>query len=106
MHDAIAYCESTMDWLEDEKDPPTMQELGKRIYTAHNTFKAVVALLSNQYTIIQLEASMESDATVHGDTEALRAKVAFMEEKVYARTDGLVTQPSGRRSSTRKKRRQ
>eukprot|EP00854_Cymbomonas_tetramitiformis_P020068 gene20068-biopygen20693 len=41
--------------------------------------------------MIQLRASMGSDATVHGGAEALRAKLAFVEEKVYAGTEGLVT---------------
>ncbi|KAK3289157.1 hypothetical protein CYMTET_3403 [Cymbomonas tetramitiformis] len=90
MHDAIAYAEATMDWMQDEKDPPNFEELGERVYTAHNTFKGVFALLSNRYTMIQLRASMESDATVHGGTEALRAKLAFVEEKVYTGTEGLV----------------
>ncbi|KAK3283580.1 hypothetical protein CYMTET_8728 [Cymbomonas tetramitiformis] len=40
MHDAIVYSEGTMDLLMDEKDPPSMEELGERVYTAHNTFKA------------------------------------------------------------------
>ncbi|KAK3262767.1 hypothetical protein CYMTET_28392 [Cymbomonas tetramitiformis] len=39
----------------------------------------------------KLRASMESDATTHGGAEALRAKLAFIEEKVYAGSDGLVT---------------
>ncbi|KAK3236557.1 hypothetical protein CYMTET_53307 [Cymbomonas tetramitiformis] len=91
MHDAVAYSESTMNWLMDEKDPPTIKDLGERIYTAHNTFKGIFALLSNGYTMIQLRASMESDAMVHGAADALRAKPAFIEEKVYAGTDGLVT---------------
>eukprot|EP00854_Cymbomonas_tetramitiformis_P022341 gene22341-biopygen23069 len=59
--------------------------------TAHNTLKGVFALLSNHYSMIQLRASMESDATTHGGAEAVRAKLAFIEEKVYAGTDGLVT---------------
>ncbi|KAK3246203.1 hypothetical protein CYMTET_44256 [Cymbomonas tetramitiformis] len=40
--------------------------------------------------MIQLRASMESDATVHGGANALRAKLAFNEEKVHAGTGGLV----------------
>ncbi|KAK3266075.1 hypothetical protein CYMTET_25279 [Cymbomonas tetramitiformis] len=71
MHDAITYCESTMDWLEDKKELPTMEELGKRIYMAHKTFKGAFALLDNRYTMIQLKASMESDTAVHGGTENL-----------------------------------
>ncbi|KAK3273536.1 hypothetical protein CYMTET_18226 [Cymbomonas tetramitiformis] len=41
--------------------------------------------------MLQLRASMESDATSHGGAEALRAKLAFIEEKVYAGSDGLVS---------------
>ncbi|KAK3282208.1 hypothetical protein CYMTET_10046 [Cymbomonas tetramitiformis] len=34
---------------------------------------------------------MESNATSHGGAEALRAKLAFIEEKVYVGSDGLVS---------------
>ncbi|KAK3269988.1 hypothetical protein CYMTET_21591 [Cymbomonas tetramitiformis] len=51
--------------------------------------KGVFALLSNRYTMLQLRASIESDATSQGGAEALRAKLAFIEEKVYAGSDGL-----------------
>ncbi|KAK3249514.1 hypothetical protein CYMTET_41067 [Cymbomonas tetramitiformis] len=90
MHDAIAYSETTLDWCQDEKEPPTVEELSERILVAHNTFKGVFSLLSNRYTMLQLRASMESDATSHGGAEALRAKLAFIEEKVYAGSDGLM----------------
>ncbi|KAK3287954.1 hypothetical protein CYMTET_4562 [Cymbomonas tetramitiformis] len=91
LHDAVAYNESTLDWMDDASQPPTLEEMGERTYTVQNTLKGVFALLSNRYTMIQLRASMESDASVHGGTEALRAKLAFVEEKVYAGTEGLVT---------------
>ncbi|KAK3241449.1 hypothetical protein CYMTET_48800 [Cymbomonas tetramitiformis] len=91
MHDAIAFSEVTLDWCQDEKDPPTVEELSERVYAAHNTFKGVFLLLNNRYTMLQLRASMESDATSHGGAEALRAKLAFIEEKVYAGSDGLVS---------------
>ncbi|KAK3278933.1 hypothetical protein CYMTET_13156 [Cymbomonas tetramitiformis] len=91
MHDAIAFSEVTLDWCQDEKDPPTVEELSERVFAAHNTFKGVFSLLSNRYTMLQLRASMESDATSHGGAEALRAKLAFIEEKVYAGSDGLVS---------------
>ncbi|KAK3257507.1 hypothetical protein CYMTET_33408 [Cymbomonas tetramitiformis] len=80
-----------MDWLMDEKERPTFEEVGERVYTAHITFKGVFALLSDWYTMIQLKASMESDVSVHGGADALRAKLASIEEKVYSGTDGLVT---------------
>ncbi|KAK3239085.1 hypothetical protein CYMTET_50960 [Cymbomonas tetramitiformis] len=91
MHDAIAYSETTLDWCQEEKDPPTVEELSERVYATHNTFKGVFALLSNRHTMLQLRASMESDATSHGGAEALRAKLAFIEEKVYAGSDRLVS---------------
>ncbi|KAK3233369.1 hypothetical protein CYMTET_56327 [Cymbomonas tetramitiformis] len=91
MHDAIAFSEVTLDWCQDEKDPPTVEELSERVFAAHNTFKDVFSLLNNRYTMLQLRASMESDATSHGGAEALRAKLAFIEEKVYAGSDGLVS---------------
>ncbi|KAK3267531.1 hypothetical protein CYMTET_23912 [Cymbomonas tetramitiformis] len=91
MHDAIAFSEVTLDWCQDEKDPPTVEELSERVFATHNTFKGVFSLLNNRYTMLQLRASMESDATSHGGAEALRAKFAFIEEKVYAGSDGLVS---------------
>ncbi|KAK3254644.1 hypothetical protein CYMTET_36149 [Cymbomonas tetramitiformis] len=77
MHDAIAYSESTMDLLEDS-EPPSVEELGERIYTAHNMFKGVFVLPTSHYTVIQLRAGMECSTTVHGGTEALRTKRAFI----------------------------
>ncbi|KAK3246200.1 hypothetical protein CYMTET_44253 [Cymbomonas tetramitiformis] len=91
MHVAIASSEVALGWLQGEKEPPGVEDLGERVYTAHNTLKGVFALLINRYTMIQLRASMESDATTRGGAEALRAKPAFVEEKVYAGSDGLVT---------------
>ncbi|KAK3281633.1 hypothetical protein CYMTET_10584 [Cymbomonas tetramitiformis] len=91
MHDAIAYSEVTLDWCQDEKDAPSVEELSERVYAAHTTFKGVFSLLSNRYTMLQLRASMEADATSHDGAEALRAKLAFIEEKVYAGSDGLVS---------------
>ncbi|KAK3236738.1 hypothetical protein CYMTET_53137 [Cymbomonas tetramitiformis] len=85
MHGAIAYSEVTLDWCQDEKDPPTLEDLGPRIYAAYDTLRGIFSLLSNRYTILQLRASMESDTTSHGGAEALQAKLAFIEEKVRMR---------------------
>ncbi|KAK3284622.1 hypothetical protein CYMTET_7725 [Cymbomonas tetramitiformis] len=52
MHDAIAFSETTLDRCQEEKDPPSVEELS---------------------------------------AEALRAKLAFIEEKVYAGNHGLVS---------------
>ncbi|KAK3252220.1 hypothetical protein CYMTET_38463 [Cymbomonas tetramitiformis] len=85
MHNAIAFFETTLDWCQDDEDPPTVEELSERVFATHNTFKGVFSLLSNKYTMLQLRASMESGATSHGGAEA------FIEEKVYAGGDGLVS---------------
>ncbi|KAK3277751.1 hypothetical protein CYMTET_14258, partial [Cymbomonas tetramitiformis] len=76
MHDAIAYSEVTLDWLQEEKDLATLEDIGERVYTAHNTMKGVFALLSNRYTMIQLRAGMESDATSQRAVELARVKAA------------------------------
>ncbi|KAK3289450.1 hypothetical protein CYMTET_3129 [Cymbomonas tetramitiformis] len=68
-----------------------MEELSERVYAAHNMFKGVFALLSNRHTVLQVRASMESDVTSHSGAEALQAKLTFIEEKVYADSDGLVS---------------
>lgn len=55
--------------------------------TAHHTCKSVYALLSNRFTMMQLLATMESDAATHSGSDALWAKLAIIEGKVYAGTD-------------------
>ncbi|KAK3235242.1 hypothetical protein CYMTET_11690 [Cymbomonas tetramitiformis] len=63
--------------------PPSMEELGVcKIYTAHNTVKGVLSILSNPYPSILLRAGMQSDGTIHGATEALQAQLVFIEERV------------------------
>eukprot|EP00854_Cymbomonas_tetramitiformis_P034166 gene34166-biopygen17779 len=80
-------------WLQDEKDPPNVEDLGEHFYSSHNTVKGDFLLLSKRYTLIHLHATIESDATVHNGAEALRMKMALQAkmEKVYAGTKGLVT---------------
>ncbi|KAK3236517.1 hypothetical protein CYMTET_53352 [Cymbomonas tetramitiformis] len=92
LHDALVHSDAALDSISaDGADAPSLEELGERNYAPHNTIKGVFSLLNDCYTMIQLRASMESDATVHGGAEALRGKLAFIEEKVYAGTEGLVT---------------
>ncbi|KAK3288465.1 hypothetical protein CYMTET_4064 [Cymbomonas tetramitiformis] len=47
-----------MDLLEDEKESPTMEELGERIYTAHNIFP-ITTYSPFADTMVQLRASMD-----------------------------------------------
>ncbi|KAK3252442.1 hypothetical protein CYMTET_38264 [Cymbomonas tetramitiformis] len=52
MHDATAFSETTLDWRQDDKDPPTVEELSERVFAVYNTFKGVFSLLSNIYTML------------------------------------------------------
>ncbi|KAK3249510.1 hypothetical protein CYMTET_41063 [Cymbomonas tetramitiformis] len=61
MHAAIVYVEETVDWMQDEKSPTNFEELGERVYAAHNTFKG-----------------------------ALHTKLAFVDEKVYADIEAVL----------------
>ncbi|KAK3248975.1 hypothetical protein CYMTET_41575 [Cymbomonas tetramitiformis] len=89
-HDAVVYEEDMMDWL--QTLPPGQplddtDELYDRLVKAHNTKKGVYSLLCNRYTMLTLRASLDAEG---GGTDAVRAKLAFMEEKVNAGTEGVV----------------
>ncbi|KAK3238746.1 hypothetical protein CYMTET_51270 [Cymbomonas tetramitiformis] len=92
MHDAIVYSEVTLDWLQDEKEPPTVEDLAERVYTAHNTLKGVFALLSYRYTMIQLRGARvipymdDFLVLLRSKIEALRELVALADEAVILRS--------------------
>ncbi|KAK3239619.1 hypothetical protein CYMTET_50463 [Cymbomonas tetramitiformis] len=70
-----------------ETDMPQMHDLYN-----DKTYDALSKCTNSSMQYEQLlRASMESDATSHRGAEALRAKLAFIEEKVYAGSDGLVS---------------
>ncbi|KAK3252189.1 hypothetical protein CYMTET_38505 [Cymbomonas tetramitiformis] len=71
LHDSAAHSASAVDSVTDKENAPTMEDLGEGVSAAHNTVKGVLALLNNRYTMIQLRARMESDATVHGGAESV-----------------------------------
>eukprot|EP00854_Cymbomonas_tetramitiformis_P003641 gene3641-biopygen3581 len=92
-HDAIVYEEATMDLLQnlpEAKYTPFLEELWDRMLRGHNTKKGVYGLLCNQYTIIGYRSMLEGDNEAHGGADAVRAKLAFMEQKIYAGTKGMV----------------
>ncbi|KAK3239353.1 hypothetical protein CYMTET_50714 [Cymbomonas tetramitiformis] len=43
--------------------------------------------------MLQLRAGLDGDAAAHGGPQALKAKLAFMEEKVYDNPDGFTNEP-------------
>ncbi|KAK3241878.1 hypothetical protein CYMTET_48401 [Cymbomonas tetramitiformis] len=92
-HDAIVYEETTVDLLQnlpESECTPFIDELWNRVLRGHNTKKGVYGLLCNRYTMIGYRAMLEGDSEAHDGAEAVRAKLAFMEQKIYAGTEGMV----------------
>ncbi|KAK3289666.1 hypothetical protein CYMTET_2936 [Cymbomonas tetramitiformis] len=92
-HDAIVYEEATVDLLRNLSDAeytPFLEELWNRVSRGHDTKKGVYGLLCNRYTMIGYRAMLEGDNEAHGGAEVVRAKLAFMEQKIYAGTEGVV----------------
>ncbi|KAK3263841.1 hypothetical protein CYMTET_27384 [Cymbomonas tetramitiformis] len=85
-----AYLETDMPPMYDPYNDKTYNALSQRMNSSMRYEQLVLApVLSYMHDAIG--ASTESDATTHGGADALRAKLAFIEEKVYAGSDGLVT---------------
>eukprot|EP00854_Cymbomonas_tetramitiformis_P034072 gene34072-biopygen9987 len=92
-HDAIVYEEETVDLpqnLPEAEYTPFLEELWNRVLRGHNTKKGVYGLLCNRYTMIGYRAMLKGDNEDHGGAEVVRAKLAFMEQKIYAGTEGVV----------------
>ncbi|KAK3284586.1 hypothetical protein CYMTET_7774 [Cymbomonas tetramitiformis] len=92
-HDAIVYKETTMDMIEDlskVEHAPFLNELWDRMLCAHNTKRGVYGTLCNRYTMIGYRAMLEGDNEASGGADAVRAKLAFMEQKIYSSTEGVV----------------
>ncbi|KAK3272795.1 hypothetical protein CYMTET_18928 [Cymbomonas tetramitiformis] len=93
--DALQFSDcDTLELLENQdKVPVSAQEIEQRVYETHNTFMGVFTLLAQRYSMLQLRASLDGDAAAHGGPEALKAKLAFMEDKVYNDSDGFTNEP-------------
>ncbi|KAK3284665.1 hypothetical protein CYMTET_7697 [Cymbomonas tetramitiformis] len=63
------------------------------MYETHTTMMGVFTLLAQRYSMLQLHTSLDGDAAAHGGPEVLKAKLAFMEEKVYDNSDGFTNEP-------------
>ncbi|KAK3247725.1 hypothetical protein CYMTET_42785 [Cymbomonas tetramitiformis] len=91
LYNAVQFSERTLDPLDNQdKNPASAQEIEQRVYATHNTVEGAFTLLANRYSIIQLRASLDGDASAHGGTEALRARLAFLEEKIGNENPTLV----------------
>ncbi|KAK3268802.1 hypothetical protein CYMTET_22709 [Cymbomonas tetramitiformis] len=60
------------------------------ILRGHNTKRGVYGMLCNRYAMIGYRALLEGDNQAHGGADAVRAKLAFMQQKIYSSTEGMV----------------
>ncbi|KAK3250021.1 hypothetical protein CYMTET_40588 [Cymbomonas tetramitiformis] len=67
------------------------EELYDQLIRDHNTKKGIYALLCNRYTMIGYRVMLKGEGMGVGGALAVRAKLLFMEEKIYAGTEGLVS---------------
>eukprot|EP00854_Cymbomonas_tetramitiformis_P016055 gene16055-biopygen16553 len=93
-YDAVQFSDNTLELLENQdKVPVSAHEIEHRVYETHNTFMGVFTLMAQRYSMLQLRASLDGDVSAHGGPEALKAKLAFIEEKVYNDSDGFTNEP-------------
>eukprot|EP00854_Cymbomonas_tetramitiformis_P034015 gene34015-biopygen3239 len=85
--------EATVDLLQNLPEAeytPFLEELWDRMLRGHNTKKGVYGLLCNRNTMMGDRSMLEGDDEAHGGADAVRVKLAFMEQKIYAGTKGMV----------------
>ncbi|KAK3258261.1 hypothetical protein CYMTET_32687 [Cymbomonas tetramitiformis] len=90
LHDVVAECNETLD--ESEDGNLSYDELHKRLHAVSNSVHGVYAMLCNRWTMLELRAQLEQEpgSSQRGGNEALRAKLQFVENKVYQAADGVV----------------
>eukprot|EP00854_Cymbomonas_tetramitiformis_P034509 gene34509-biopygen32274 len=90
LHDAVVAANSALDSAEDGDE--TLDSLQGRLHELTNSIQGVYSLLCNRWTMLELRAQLEMDpSTSHrGGAEALRAKLQFVEDRVYQAADGVV----------------
>ncbi|KAK3265257.1 hypothetical protein CYMTET_26045 [Cymbomonas tetramitiformis] len=89
-HDVVAECNLTLD--ESEDGDLSYDNLYKRLHAVANSIHGVYAMLCNRWTMVELRAQLEQEpgSSPRGGNEALRAKLQFVENKVYQAADGVV----------------
>ncbi|KAK3253171.1 hypothetical protein CYMTET_37563 [Cymbomonas tetramitiformis] len=89
LHDAVVAGNSALDSAEDGNE--TLDSLQGRLRELTNSIQGVYLLLCNRWTMLELRAQLEMDpSTSHrGGAEALRAKLQFVEDRVYQASDGV-----------------
>ncbi|KAK3288027.1 hypothetical protein CYMTET_4483 [Cymbomonas tetramitiformis] len=90
LHDVIVFVSESLDSAEDGQE--TLASLHQRFHELMNSVHGVYSLLCNRWTMLELRAQLELDPTSshRGGAEALRAKLQFVEDRVYQASDGVV----------------
>ncbi|KAK3252548.1 hypothetical protein CYMTET_38161 [Cymbomonas tetramitiformis] len=90
LHDVVTECNETLDEAEEDNVP--YDTLYKRFHAVTNSVHGVYAMLCNRWTMLELRAQLEQapGSSQRGGNDALRAKLQFVENKVYQAADGVV----------------
>ncbi|KAK3271493.1 hypothetical protein CYMTET_20170 [Cymbomonas tetramitiformis] len=90
LHDVMCECNETLDVNKDCE--LSGSELLKRFHAVTNSVHGVYAMLCNRWTMLELRGQLEQEpgSSQRGGSDALRAKLQFVEDRVYQAADGVV----------------
>eukprot|EP00854_Cymbomonas_tetramitiformis_P012978 gene12978-biopygen13373 len=90
LHDVVCECNETLD--ADEDCELSGQDWRKRFHAVTNSVHGVYAMLCNRWTMLELRGQLEQEpgSSQRGGSDALRAKLQFVEDRVYQTADGVV----------------
>ncbi|KAK3281801.1 hypothetical protein CYMTET_10429 [Cymbomonas tetramitiformis] len=90
LHDVVNACNQALDVNEDSG--LTLREWQKHCHEVTNSVHGVYALLCNRWTMLELRGQLEQEpgSSQRGGSDALRAKLQFVENRVYQAADGVV----------------
>ncbi|KAK3239394.1 hypothetical protein CYMTET_50679 [Cymbomonas tetramitiformis] len=90
LHDVVTACNQTLD--EHEDSGLALRDLVRHLHEVSNSVHGVYALLCNRWTMLELRGQLEQEpgSSQRGGQEALRAKLQFVEDRVYQAADGVV----------------
>ncbi|KAK3273085.1 hypothetical protein CYMTET_18657 [Cymbomonas tetramitiformis] len=90
LHNVVCECNETLD--ADEDCELSGRDWQKRFHAVTNSVHGVYAMLCNRWTMLELRKQLEQEprSSQRGGSDALRAKLQFVEDRVYQAADGLV----------------
>eukprot|EP00854_Cymbomonas_tetramitiformis_P018128 gene18128-biopygen18705 len=92
LQDVVGECNATLDASEDGE--LLYDELQNRFHAVTNSVHGVYAMLCNRWIMLELRGQQEQEqepgSSQRGGADALRAKLHFVEDRVYQAADGVV----------------